>query len=108
LARLANELQLQVLFEIHERDELDKLNEYIHIVGVNNRNLKNFSVDINLSIELANKIPAKYIKISESGINNPEPISVLKKYGYKGFLIGENFMKEEDPVIAFKNFIKEL
>lgn len=108
LARLANELQLQVLFEIHERDELEKLNEYVHIVGVNNRNLKDFTVDINLSIELANEIPGKYLKISESGISNPESISVLKKYGYMGFLIGENFMKEEDPVNAFKDFIKEL
>jgi indole-3-glycerol phosphate synthase len=108
LARLAASLGMQVILEIHEIKELDCLNEYINIVGVNNRNLKNFTVDINISYDLSVKIPAEFIKISESGIASPEEIRKLRDYGYNGFLIGESFMKNDDPVKSFKKFINRL
>ena len=76
------------------------------MVGVNNRNLKNFEVDIEDSIKLGKMIPAEKIKIAESGITTFETINKLKAHGYKGFLIGERFMKENDPGQAFKNFLK--
>ena len=75
------------------------------IVGVNNRDLKTFTVDINRSIELSKKIPADKIKIAESGINDIETICIFKNAGFKGFLIGENFMKQPDPTIAFADFV---
>ena len=78
------------------------------IVGVNNRDLKTFTVDINRSIELAKKIAGNKIKIAESGINDIETISIFKKAGYKGFLIGEQFMKQPDPTIAFAEFVQKL
>ena len=108
LAKLANSLDMQVLLEIHEEKELDFLNEYVNIAGVNNRNLKNFTVDINTSYRLSEKIPPEFIKISESGIASHEDIKKLKDYGYRGFLIGENFMKEDDPVKSFEGFIKKI
>ena len=78
------------------------------MVGVNNRNLKKFKTDINNSIKLAGIIPPSFLKISESGISTSEEISQLKEYGYDGFLIGENFMKNNDPVSACNDFIKKL
>lgn len=108
LARIANSLDMQVLMEIHEEKELDFLNEFVNIVGVNNRNLKSFTVDINTSYKLSEKIPPEFIKISESGIANPEDIMKLKDYSYHGFLIGENFMKDDDPVKSFERFVKEI
>jgi indole-3-glycerol phosphate synthase len=108
LARLAVSLNMQVLLEVHDDKELDYLNEFINVVGVNNRNLKDFSLDINTSCRLSEKIPADFIKISESGIASPEDIMKLKDYGYQGFLIGENFMKNDDPVKSFERFVKEI
>ena len=78
------------------------------MVGVNNRNLKKFETDINNSINLASMIPSSFLKISESGISTSKEIFQLKEYGYDGFLIGENFMKNNDPVSACNHFIKEL
>ncbi len=108
LARTANSLSMQVLLEIHEERQLDFLNEYVNIAGVNNRNLNNFAVDINTSYRLSEKIPPEFIKISESGITSPDDIKKLKEYGYQGFLIGENFMREDDPVKSFEGFIKKI
>jgi indole-3-glycerol phosphate synthase len=107
-AHTANELDLQVLLEIHEESELDMLNEYIDIVGVNNRNLKNFIVDLEQSAKLAEKIPGNFIKISESGITSPDDILFLRHHGFRGFLIGENFMKTSNPVKAFAEFVESL
>ena len=76
------------------------------IVGVNNRDLKTFKVDIEQSIRLASKIPAGKCRISESGIYSMDTIKTLREGGFEGFLIGENFMREKDPVAAFKNFLK--
>ena len=98
LSAFAKEIGLEVLVELHNENELEKcLIDTIDIIGVNNRNLKTFEVDINTSIKLSNMIPEKYLKISESGISNYDEIRKLRNYGFKGFLIGELFMKNNDP-----------
>ena len=108
LATYANSLQLEVLLELHTEDELGHICDETAIIGINNRNLKTFEVDINRSIALSKKIPVDKIKIAESGINNIETIRTFKNEGYQGFLIGENFMKEPDPMIAFAHFVHQL
>lgn len=108
LAEFARSLQLEVLLEIHNEEELQHICDATEIVGVNNRDLKTFSVDINRSVDLSKKIAPDKIKIAESGINDIETISIFKKAGYKGFLIGENFMKQPDPTIAFAEFVHQL
>lgn len=108
LASFAKTLQLEVLLEIHNDDELQHICDAVEIVGINNRDLKTFTVDINRSIELGKKIPAGKLKIAESGINNTDTICTFKNAGFHGFLIGENFMKEADPTIAFAEFVKQL
>ncbi len=108
LARLADLLMMQIILEVHNIEELDCLNEFIDIVGVNNRNLKDFSVDINTSVVLSDKIDKEFVKISESGIDSPEVIKELRKYNYQGFLIGEQFMMYDDPVLAFKRFVEKI
>jgi indole-3-glycerol phosphate synthase len=108
LAVFAKGLQLEVLLEIHNEDELQHICDATEIVGINNRDLKTFTVDINRSIELGKKIPAGKLKIAESGINNTDTICTFKNAGFHGFLIGENFMKEADPTIAFAEFVKQL
>jgi indole-3-glycerol phosphate synthase len=108
LAVTAKQLGLEVLLEIHNEEELDHICDEVDIVGVNNRNLKTFEVSINTSIALSTRIPADKLKISESGISEVASIQELKKHGYKGFLIGENFMKAPDPAIAFAAFVKHL
>jgi indole-3-glycerol phosphate synthase len=107
-ASLAKELSLSILFEIHHQEELEKLSDDIEIVGVNNRNLKTFEVDIRNSISLSQAIPGRCVKVSESGISEISKIKELKKHGFQGFLIGENFMKTDDPGKAAKEFMKEL
>ena len=108
LATFAKSIQLEVLLEIHSDEELKHICDETELVGVNNRDLKTFSVDINRSIELSKKIPDNKIKIAESGINDIETIRIFRKAGFKGFLIGENFMKQPDPTIAFVNFVEQL
>ena len=78
------------------------------IIGINNRNLKTFEVDLEHSIVLANQIPDTCIKVSESGISDPRIITGLKEYGFQGFLIGENFMKTGDPGLACQEFISQI
>jgi len=108
LAQCAKSLELEILFEIHTREELDKIVDEVDMVGVNNRNLKDFKVDIEHSLKLASELPEKFIKVSESGIDNPATIKYLKNNGFKGFLIGENFMKQSDPGKACSEFIDQL
>jgi indole-3-glycerol phosphate synthase len=108
LARTAKSLKLQVVLEVHNLPELSLINEYIDIVGVNNRDLKTFKVDIHTSVEIISGIPSGFVKISESGISNVENLKKLKEIGYDGFLIGEFFMKENDPVKAFFEFVRKL
>jgi indole-3-glycerol phosphate synthase len=108
LAVYAKGLCLEVLLEIHNEEELAHICNEVELVGVNNRDLKTFTVDVNRSVELAEKIPGDKIKISESGISEATTIHLLKQHGYRGFLIGENFMKTADPGAAFEEFVKEL
>lgn len=109
LAKQAKDLGLNVLLEVHNREELDRsLCDDVDAVGVNNRNLADFSVSVERSYELAEFIPERFLKISESGISDPKTINELKKAGFNGFLIGENFMKESDPVKAIQRFVKQM
>ncbi|MBN2762335.1 MAG: indole-3-glycerol-phosphate synthase, partial [Bacteroidales bacterium] len=108
LAALARSIELQVILEIHEAVELEMVNEQIAVIGINNRDLRNFSVDTNRSVEIAPLIPHDFLKITESGIHSPLVIKQLKACGYNGFLIGEKFMQEPDPATAFSSFIKKL
>jgi indole-3-glycerol phosphate synthase len=108
LALFAKTIGLEVLLEIHNEEELDHICDEVDLVGVNNRNLKTFEVDINTSLQLINKIPIDKPAVAESGISNVETIVTLKKAGFKGFLIGETFMKETDPGNAFSTFVTEL
>ncbi len=106
---LAKDIGLEVLFEIHDAEELEKLSgENIDIIGVNNRNLDTLEIDLQNSVNLYNKIPNSFVKISESGINKVESILKLREVGYQGFLIGENFMKTDDPFESAYNFIKQV
>jgi indole-3-glycerol phosphate synthase len=108
-AKLAKSLGLSTLLEVHNQEELDfSLNSYIDVVGVNNRNLKDFTVSIDTSLQLAQTIPSDFLKISESAISHPDTIKLLKKAGFNGFLIGENFMKTSNPGKAMEEFISQL
>ncbi|MBC7868060.1 MAG: indole-3-glycerol-phosphate synthase TrpC, partial [Gloeobacteraceae cyanobacterium ES-bin-316] len=108
LAAYAKEIKLEVILELHDENELGHICESVDMVGINNRNLKTFEVDINLSLKMAKKIPEQFLKIAESGINNIETIQVFKNAGFQGFLIGENFMKAADPAKEFELFVQEL
>ncbi len=108
LARKAKELGMEVLMEIHNENELDIVNEFVDIVGVNNRNLKTFIVDVETSIKLGKLIENKFVKISESGLKDAETIKYLRKNGFNGFLIGETFMKTDNPGEACKRLVNEL
>ena len=107
LAKTAHELGMEVLLEIHSTSQLDKLNPYINVLGINNRNLKTFEVSIDNSIQIAGKLPEDINKISESGIRSPEDIKRLRTYGFQGFLIGESFMKTPAPEQACRDFISK-
>lgn len=106
---LATDLGLEVLYEVHTQEDLDKINDLDNkIIGINNRNLNTFEVDLENSIKLSNQIPDSSIKISESGISDPKIIMGLKEYGFQGFLIGETFMKQENPGEACLEFISQI
>ena len=108
-SRLAQSLGMEVLLEIHNEDELQKsIMPSLNMIGVNNRNLKTFEVSLETSRTLSGLIPDEFVKISESGIRTVEDIKSLQPYGYKGFLIGENFMKTENPGATAAEFIKQL
>jgi indole-3-glycerol phosphate synthase len=108
LASVANDLGLEVLLELHAEEELEHICDEISIVGINNRNLKTFDVDIERSLRMAEQIPLSKLKVAESGISSVDDILLFKRHGFHGFLIGENFMKAPDPTIAFAEFVKEL
>ena len=115
LAAFAQSLGLEVLMEVHDEEELVRsLNPHLDLVGVNNRSLKTFEVSIDTSLILVDKIPNEFIKISESGLSQPKTLIDLKKSGYDGFLIGENFMKTSRPhdtayqfILQFKKLLKD-
>jgi indole-3-glycerol phosphate synthase len=109
LNSFAHSLGLEVLFEVHNKDELYKeAIEQVDMVGVNNRDLKTFEVNIDVSKRFSSLIPQHVVKVSESGISDPATIIELKQLGYRGFLMGENFMKHSRPEKAASDFIKEL
>ena len=108
LASKAHELGLEVLLEVHNEQELGHANDFVDMLGVNNRNLKTFEQNIQTSFDLAALIPDQFLKVSESGISKIETVRELRAVGYKGFLMGENFMKEENPASALVNFISLL
>ena len=106
---LAKQLQLDVLLEVHNSEELKKsLHDTVDMLGVNNRNLKTFEVSIDTSKELSASIPDQFVKVSESGISNVATINALKSFGFEGFLIGEQFMKDERPGESALHFIQQL
>ena len=108
LAAFAKGLGLEVLLELHDEKELGHVCDEIDLVGINNRDLKTFEVDVERSLQMAEKIPADKIKIAESGINSVEDILLFRQNGFRGFLIGELFMKEADPGVAFEEFVNAL
>jgi len=108
LAGFAKSLGLNVLLELHAEEELEHICDETGLVGINNRNLKTFEVDIERSLKMAQKIPAAKVKIAESGIASAATIQLFRENGFQGFLMGENFMKEADPGKAFAKFVQEL
>ncbi len=107
LARQARQLELEVLLELHGEDELGHVGDETRIIGINNRDLKTFSVDLDRSLRMAEQLPVDAVKVAESGISQVETLELFYKNGFRGFLIGENFMKENDPVEAFARFSSE-
>jgi indole-3-glycerol phosphate synthase len=108
-AKLAHSLQLEVLLEVHNENELlTNLDADADLIGVNNRDLKTFITDIEISRQLVDLIPGNVVKVSESGIEKPETIIELSQMGYKGFLMGQNFMQTADPGTACFNFINSV
>lgn len=108
LTHYAKDLGLEVLLEFYGEDELACFCEEVDMVGINNRNLKNFEVDIENSIRLLHKLPKDKPAVAESGINNTDVLKQLRSAGFKGFLIGENFMKNDNPGLAFKSYVDKL
>ncbi len=109
LSEFAKNLSLDVLLEVHNQTELEKsIMPSLDMLGVNNRNLKTFEVSTEISKSLSTLIPNEFVKVSESGISTIDAIRDLKQYGYQGFLIGENFMKTENPGASAIEFIKNL
>ena len=104
----AHELGLEVLLEMHDERELEYAELGPDLCGINNRNLGSFVTDVENSFRLAEKLPADAVKVSESGISKPETIRQLRQAGFRGFLIGETFMKMPDPGLALNEFISKL
>lgn len=114
LAQHAHRLGLEVLLEVHNEEELrqtarqETIAPFVDVVGVNNRNLKTFEVSIDTSVQLAKLMPENTVKISESGISDPAAIRELQQHGYQGFLVGEHFMRQDDPAGACEALIEKL
>ncbi len=105
---LAHELNMEVLLEIHTEEELEHFNAKIDLVGINNRNLKDFKVDLQHSVQLKNQLPKEVLSVAESGIYSLEDFIFLKEKGFDGFLMGEYFMKNTDPAKAFEAFTLQI
>ena len=105
LTALAHDLALEVLLELHAEHELDYADLSVDALGVNNRNLGTFVTDVQNSFRMAARLPEDRVLVSESGIAGPDVIRLLREAGYRGFLIGESFMKTDDPGRALKEFI---
>lgn len=105
---VAHSLGLEVLLEMHSEPELEYAELEPDMCGINNRNLGTFVTDVENSFRLAERLPAEAVKVSESGIGKPETLAALRQYGFRGFLIGEHFMKEPDPGAALGEFVAKL
>jgi indole-3-glycerol phosphate synthase len=101
---VARSLGLEVLLELHDEDELEHVCDTVDFVGINNRSLKTFDVNIERSLKMASQLPKGKLKVAESGIDDPAQVKLFKENGYSAFLIGENFMKTNDPGMALKDF----
>lgn len=108
LAKTASALGLESILELHAEEELAHVCDEVTMIGINNRDLKTFTVDIERSLRMAEQLPAGKIKIAESGIDKIEDILLFRQNGFKGFLIGEYFMRQNDTPKAFEEFIKGL
>ena len=108
LLEKAHVLGLEVLLEMHSEEELEYADLQPDLCGINNRNLGSFVTDIENSFRLAELLPKDAVKVSESGISNPVTVRALRQAGFRGFLIGENFMKTADPGLALNEFISKL
>lgn len=105
---LAHELGMEVLLEIHTEEELKHFNQNVDLVGINNRNLKDFKVDLEHSVRLKNLLPKDTLSVAESGIYSLKDFQFLKEKGFDAFLMGEFFMKNENPAHAFEEFSKQI
>jgi indole-3-glycerol phosphate synthase len=108
LAKFAKSLGLEVLLEIHDATELGHISEAVDFVGINNRSLKSFEVNIEHSLALKHQLPKSILSIAESGIYSVETFNLLKKEGFDGFLMGEYFMKQANPAAAFEAFVRSI
>ena len=108
LTRKAHELKLEVLLEIHSEAELDYITDETDVVGVNNRNLGSFHTDVENSFRIASQLPTEKLWVSESGLSRPEVVLRLRQAGFRGFLMGEAFMRAEQPGEALAHFIQAL
>jgi indole-3-glycerol phosphate synthase len=108
LSAEARTLGLRVLFEVHDPKELEKFDPAIDYVGVNNRDLKTFRVDTGRSLAMIGHMPEGVVAVSESGISRKEEIHILHRAGFRLFLVGEAFMKEEDPGRALVEFMNRI
>lgn len=109
MSSFAHTFGLEVLLEVHNEEELKgSLDAEADLIGVNNRDLKTFELSIEVSKRLAHLIPSPMVKVSESGIESVQSILELKKFGYEGFLMGQNFMQHSRPEVACKEFIDDL
>jgi indole-3-glycerol phosphate synthase len=109
LAKFAQNLGLEILMEVHDKEELDRsINPYLNVVGVNNRNLKTFETSIQTSLDLVDAIPNEFKKVSESGLKDASTLLELRAAGYDGFLIGETFMKTASPWETLAQLVKEI
>lgn len=106
--RIAHELKLEVLLELHSENELEYADIDVDMIGINNRNLGTFHTDVKNSFLMVNKLPIEKLKVSESGIDNPDTVKALRQVGFKGFLMGEYFMKASNPGKMLKEFINNL
>lgn len=108
LAAFAKRIGLEVLLEIHDADELGHIAEEVDFVGINNRSLKSFEVNIEHSLQLKNQLPKGKLSVAESGIYSVDTFKLLKQEGFNGFLMGEYFMKQANPAIAFEDFVAKI
>ena len=99
---------MEVLLELHDERETEYITEHNRLIGINNRNLGSFVTDIQKSFRMIDLLPREALLISESGISDPQVVRELRDAGYRGFLIGENFMKSDDPGESLGAFLKDI